>query len=75
MKITKCPSGVVPGAGDLEQWAMRRMAGGSGVPRKRRERAGVKGAADNKRWSEWVEVPPLSCAGPGARMWERHTEN
>jgi hypothetical protein len=34
------------------------------------------GAADDKRqWSAWVEVPPLSCAGPGARMWERHTES
>jgi hypothetical protein len=48
------------------------MAGKSGVPGKRRER--VKGDADrNKRWSPWVEVTPLSCAGPGARMWERHT--
>jgi hypothetical protein len=44
------------------------------VPDKRRER--VKGDADrNRRWTEWVEVTPLSCAGPGARMWERHTES
>jgi hypothetical protein len=32
------------------------------------------GAADDKRWSAWVEVTPLSCAGPGACMWERHTK-
>jgi glucuronate isomerase len=73
MKVTKCPPGVVPGAGDLEQWALRRMAGKSGVPGKRRERT-TKGDADrNKRWSAWVEVTPLFCAGPGARAWERHT--
>jgi hypothetical protein len=26
-----------------------------------------------RTWSEWIEVTPRFCAGPGARAWERHT--
>jgi hypothetical protein len=76
MKVTKCPPGEAIGARDLQRWASRRRAGLSGSGSwgdddERRWRRG-EGLQSDKRWSEWVEIPPPSVARD-AVQFERYS--
>jgi len=55
IKITKLPPGEALGARDLQNWAMQRLRGRSGIPKTRREKKVAKARSeDEDATAKWL---------------------
>ena len=68
VRITKCPPGVVPGAGDLYRWAGRRLGGRGGLPMTKQERKAAAKGKPKDRADRWLEAVERAAGFPQAKL-------